>query len=188
MCPKSTWRQPPRVAVAAVIIVALSVLAGCGVPVVVHRVSGPGAAALNAANQQAPSVCATTHSGSEYSLPVLAATAAAELQRVHITPNPWAAMPPDTVIFACISNPNGDTPQGLFVDSSGTSTVIPASSFSDCPGALAGSGHGVAGCSLRYYGPSHKSSVNPAIAAVLGVIVVAAIWFVRRRRRNQARL
>ena len=185
MRPKSTWRQRPRVAVAAVIIVALGALAGCEVTAV-HRVSGPGAAELNAGNQQAPSVCATTHSGSEYSLPVLAATAAAELQRADVTPNPWEPMAADTVVFACISNPNGGS-QGLFVSSSGTSTVIPAGSFSDCRSATAGSGL-LASCSLRYYGPSRKSSVNPAIAAVLGVIVVAAIWLVRRRRRNQARL
>ena len=177
---------------AAVIVVVLGTLAGCGVAVTANRTSGSVAPAISAANQQAPAVCARTDPGSDFSIAVFAMGAASGLKLAHVTPNPWARMSPDTVIFACFVTSTGHLTQGVYVDSSGVSTPVPAGTYNDCvPPNPAAPGTGLVTpatlCSVRLGGNSSRS-INPAIAAVLGLMIIAAIWYVTRRRRRQAAL
>jgi hypothetical protein len=158
----------------------------------VHRASGSIPSAISAANQQAPAVCARTDPASDFSIAVFAKGAASGLKQAHVTPNPWAKMSPNTVIFACFVTRTDHLTQGVYVDSSGGSTPIPAGTYNDClPPNSAATATGVTtpatNCSFRL-GGNPSRSVNPAIAAVLGVIVIAAIWYVTRRRRRQAAL
>ncbi len=185
---KPTGNRSSCIAVAAVTF-ALIMLAGCGV-VSGSRASGSVPSAISAGNQQASAACARTDPGSGFAIAVFAKGAASGLNQAHVTPNPWAQMSPDTVIFACFVTSTGRLTQGVYVDASGVTTPVPAGTYSGCippnPAATgAGSAPVAAPCSFRV-GGSPSRSINPAIVAVLGVIAIAAVWFVTRRRKRQA--
>lgn len=180
---------------AVLIIIALGTLTGCGVALAQHA-SGSVAPAISAANRQASAVCARTDPGSDFSIAVFAKVAASALRQAHVTPNPWAKTSPDTVIFACFVTRDSRLAEGVFVDPSGGSTPVPVGTYNAClppgpaatavtPAATAVTPAAI--CSFRLVG-SPSRSINPAIAAVLVVTVIAAIWYVTRRRRRQAAL
>jgi hypothetical protein len=186
----ATVQRPQRLAAAAVVIAALGTMTGCGVTTA-HRASDV-PSALASGNQQAPAVCAQKDPGSDFSIAVFAKGAASGLKRARVTPNPWARLSPNTIVFACFVARANRLTDGRYVDTSGDSSPIPVGTYNDCPPPNpAATGTAVSAppaiCSSRL-GGSPSRSINPAILAVLGVIAITAIWYVTRRRKRQASL
>lgn len=172
----------------------LIAVAGCGRTVHARSAAaipgaGPGAAACAKASQAAGAATA-----------VPASVAAQILSRDHVTPNPWAALPPSSVVYACLA-PSSNGTAGTFVDSAGTSTPIPLRGFSgfaqrcaspSSPTTGAADATPFAGCSFQLgaaSSPSGFSSSNKVAVVTIAAVVlaVAMVWILVSGRNRRAR-
>ena len=172
----------------------VTALSGCG-RTVVHARSAP---PLSGSTPGA-ALCGRTGQATAAIMPLPASLVAAILTRSHVTPNPWAAVPPSTVVYACLTPASKGT-SGTFVDADGTSTPIPGQGFagvavrcappsSPTTGAEASP---FAGCSFQLGGaasPSGFSSSNKVAAVAIAALLIlgAAIWLLLSRRNRRAR-
>jgi hypothetical protein len=128
-----------RVVGAAAVCLSVSIVASCGG---VQGLRSVNAAA--AADEAATAACSKAHPGATVATATSAFYAADQLRKAAADPQPWASMPPTTIIFQCHGAP--PTGDGVYVDSSGQETAAPpldigdrrrfASTTSNCSGPI----------------------------------------------------
>jgi hypothetical protein len=178
---------PPRIILACV---AVAVLGSCSAT---NPPSQAAMSALAAGTGEAAAACARTEPGTDFSMPVLASSAARDLKGSHVSPDPWATLLPDNVIVACFKQTSQGT-RGVFVDQAGISTPIPPGSISGCAPAhslttVTEGAFTVENCSILV---SSSSGTALVIDVIVGAVVVAVAvgWLLvaRRSRRKIAGL